>query len=48
MGGWEGRIGFGGEVDLGVIPGAVQMNAVPTEDIANGKEVCDEKEGAQD
>lgn len=48
MRGWESRIEFGGEVDLGGICVAVEMNAVPMQDITNGKAICGEKEGAQD
>lgn len=43
---WGGRIGFRGKVELGVICIAVEMNAVPTEDITNGEEM--KRRGAQD
>lgn len=39
-----GGIRFGGEVERSVICVAVEMNFVPTEDIAHGKEVCNDKE----
>lgn len=47
-GGREDGVGFGREVELGVIREAVKRNIKFTENKAKGKEVCNEKEGTQD
>ena len=46
----EGRIlgGFGGDVYLGVIGVAVEVQGELAEDVTKGEEVADEEEGAED
>ena len=46
----EGRIlsGFGGDVDLGVVSVAVEVQVDVADDVTEGEEVADEKKGAED
>ena len=40
--------GFGGDVDLGVVRVAVEVQVAVADDVTEGEEVADEKKGAED